>query len=288
MRTAGVLTVVLLVTAPGPTSQPALDELLRVSREYVAAYGPKVSGTLLDERYTLNEVSTGRIGVPNRIASDLILLYVNGHAMSLRDSYSVNGAKLRSAEPRLPALLAQPTVAAWDQARAYDASSQRHFLGEIVVRVNDPVLALRFLSLPPERVTFTLDGRRKLNGVDSLGLRFAEKTGDGLKYALGTRGNAFVSGRYWVEPSTGVIRQTELFVESKTETARVITTYAHAAALDTWLPSKTTEYYEQREIGGGPSQMGRAGGYGASQKFEGNAAYANPRHTPVDLTRISR
>jgi hypothetical protein len=233
------------------------------------------------------EVSTGRMQTPNRINSDLILLNVNGTAVSLRDAYAISGAKIREAQPRIPALLAEPTQAKWDQALALTRESQKHFLAETVVRLNDPLLALRFIApADPSKFTYTIEGKKKINGVETIGLRFQEIRGEHTKYVLGTRGNASVSGRFWIDPATGAIHQTEFSADSKIENARVTTTYAPAQGLDFLVPTRTVETYEERPVQGGPSAMGAATVTGQGLvKFEANAAYSNPRYSPIDLSR---
>ena len=281
----GLVAVLAAIPSVSATQEASLDDVLKAGRAYVSAYAAKVSGTVLDERYTLIDASTGRMDVPTRVSSDLVILSVNGQPIALRDAYAINGAKIREAQPRIPALLAEPTMEKWEQVRTYARESQRHFMAEIVVRLHDPMLALRFIAPEdPSKFTFSLEGRKKMDGVEVVGLRFQENRGEHTKYVLGTRGNGAVAGKFWLEPATGVIHQTEFYLESKFETGRVVVTYANAKALDMWLPSKTVENYQEREDTGGPTGMG-AGGVGRSSKLEATASYSNPRYTPIDLSK---
>ena len=289
--TKSVLTAVLAASAlatPPAQQLPSADDLRAAGRSYLSAYLPRVSGTLLDERYIILEVAGGRMQMPNRVGSDLMLLNFNGTAMALRDAYVISGAKIREAAPRLPELLSEPTQARWDLALDYDRESQQHFFAETVMRLNDPMLVLRFMSpADPSKFTYTVDGGKKLNGVDTVGLRFSEIRGDDIKYVLDTRGNASVSGRFWMDPATGAIHQTDFSADSKTEVARITVTYAPAPKLDLLLPSKTVESYEERPLPGGPRDMGKGAGSsrGGFHKFEANATYSNPRYSPVDLNK---
>jgi len=276
------------LAAPSAAQGPSAEELLAAGRSYLATYLPRVSGTLLDERYTVMDVAGGRMQIPERIGSDIILLNFNGTAMALRDAYAVGGAKTREAGPRLSELLSEPTQARWDLALTYDDESKRHFLAETIMRLNDHMLALRFMSPPaPSAFQYTVDGRQKLNGVETIGLRFAEARGIDVKYVLDTRGNAAVSGRFWIDPATGAVHKTELWADSKTEVARVTVSYAPDPRLELLLPSKTVETYEERPLPGGPREMGKGAGANSSRggfhRFEANATYSNPRYSPVDL-----
>jgi hypothetical protein len=283
MRTliaAGVVAGTLATGLAAP-QDPALDAVLAAGRAYVDGYKTRLMAVVLDERYTVIDASTGQMGVPTRVSSDLVLINNAGVPMALRDAYAINGAKIREPEPRIVALLGNPTPENADLVRAYTREAQRYFMAEIVVRMNDPLMALRFMSPEdPSKFTYAIDGRKKMDGVDVVGLRFQENRGEHTKYVLGTRGNAAVAGRFWLEPATGVIHQTEFYVESKAETGRMVVTYAHAKGIDMWVPSKSVETYQEREETGGPTGMG-AGGVSRSSKIEANAAYGNPRLMPI-------
>ena len=283
---APVLAATALAAGVSAWQQPSVDDLLKAGRSYLASYLPRVSGVLLDERYTILEVSGGRMQVPNRVSSDILLLNLNGTAMSLRDAYAISGAKIREAEPRIQKLLGEVTQSRWDQALAYNDDTQKHFLAESVARLNDPLLILRFMSPDdPAKFTYRVEGSKKLNGVETVGLRFTEIRRDGIKYVLDTRGNASVSGRFWIDPATGAIHQTDFSADSKTENARVTVVYAPVLPLNLLLPSKTIETYEERPVQGGPVPMRQGSTRGGYLKFEANAIYSNPRYSPIDLSR---
>ena len=284
MRAVSVAVFAVVAALPpslAAMQQPSADDLLKAARAYLASYAPKVSGAVLDERYTLTLLAGGRMETPNRISSDLVLINVGGTLVSLRDAYSVGGAKIREPQPRIPALLAEPTQAKWEQVQAIARESFKHFLAESVVRFNDPMLALRFVTLADtSKFTYSIEGKKKLNGVETIGVRFSENRSEGTKYVLNTRGNASVSGRFWIDPATGAIHQTDISIDSKIEASRVTVSYAPAKGFDVLLPSKTVETYEERE-GTGDG----IGSSGAMIKLEANASYVNPRHMPIDLSK---
>jgi hypothetical protein len=285
MRFAAAASGILVASSLVSAQQPAVDDVLAAGRKYVAGYLEQISGTLLEERYTLVDSSSGRMDVPTRISSDLYLMSINGSSGSLRDAFSINGAKIREAQARVDTLLAEPTAAKWEQARAWERESHKYFMAEIVLHLNDPLTVLNFMTPPePQRFTYSLDGRKKMDGAEVVGLRFEEKQGDTIKYVLGTRYNAYVSGKFWLEPATGVIHQTELYAESKYETGRTVVTYKFDKALNIWLPSKSVETYQERADGSGITGMG-AGGTGRSFRLEANASYANPRRTSLSKAR---
>jgi hypothetical protein len=280
-----VLAAVPLCTWTAPLAQaPTADGLLKAATAYLATYAPKVSGVSLEELYTITEVSSGRMSTPQRLSSDVVLLNLAGKVISLRDAYAIDNNPLRERQPRIVSLLVKPTTQTWEQAQTYAAESYRHMKSELIARLNDPTLALQFLAAENRpTLTFKLDGRKKFDGVETLGLRFQEPKNRDASYILKTRGKALASGRLWTDPSTGRIHQTELWLQSGSETVRVTVTYSRDATLDLWLPSLMLDDYQTSERTGEFSNMG-AGGYNARQAFECRGAYSNPRYTPIELS----
>lgn len=281
-----VAAVAVASAAPRAAQDPAVGALLNKGNEYLTSYVQRASGASLDESYTLTEVSSGAMTVPVRISSEIVFVNVNGRLHSMRDATAISGAKIKDAGGRLVPLLANPTQAGWQQAQQHAQEVYRYMGSELIVRMNDPMLALHFIQPPVHgRFTYRIDGRKKLNGVDTTGLRFEETRGELTKYFMGTRGNGYLTGRLWTDPATGAVHATEIWLESRTETARSNVTYAFHKDLDLLLPSKTSENYDTRPAPEGMINRGE-GGYGARQSFQVNATYANPKHTPVDLTKM--
>jgi len=262
---------------------PALADVLRAGTEYLAAYAPRISGVSLEEAYTMLDVSGGRVGGTWRLTSDVVLLNLAGKIIALRDPFAIDNNALRPREPRITALLIKPTAATWEQAQAYAAESFHRFQAGLIVTLNDPTLALQFIA--PEnqsRVSYKIDGRKRLDGVEVVGLRFQEPKTQNPSYILKTRGNAAASGRLWIDAATGRVHQTELSVESSTESARIEVTYARNPTLDLSLPASMTDTYEMTESTGGLQNMG-AGGFNSRRSFDCRASYSNPRLTPIEL-----
>ena len=209
----------------------SVNTLIERGTDYLVAYAPRVSGVILEEQYMLIEIA-GSMTTPLRIASDVVLINLNGQVIALRDPYAVDTKPLRERTPRINTLLAEPTTEGWGLAQQYWRQSQFHFRAEIVVHASEPMLALQFLApINQSKVTYRLDGQKKMNGVAVAGIRFQEPTARDKQYLLGTRGNAAASGRFWMDPATGAVHQTELWLESPSESARIQVNYGLDAAL---------------------------------------------------------
>ncbi len=274
-----VLGGLLLVTLGVVRQDPALPDLLKAGAAYVAAYATRVSATTLEEHYTLTEIAAGRMMVPKRLASDVFFLNANGQVVVLRDAYAVDTRPLRERTPRIATAVKVMTQEGLDQAHEYAKQSAHLFLSNIVLRGSDPTLAFQFLdSSNQPALTYRLDGRKKVNGVAVVGLRFQEPTERNKVYLLRTPGNAHGSGRFWIDPATGAVHQIDLFLESPTESASVSVQFAADAALGFLLPRELSGTFQERVLAGPPSS---ATPITQSRRFEVIAKYSNARQAPI-------
>lgn len=281
----GLAVIAALVNPVSAQKDPPAADVLRAATEYLATYATKVSGVTLEEAYTMLEVSGGRMANTRRITSDVALVNLDGRVLALRDPFAVDENPIRERTPRITSILAKPTQAAWDKAQEYAVESARYFQADVILRLNDPTIALQFIAPDNQmKVTYKIDGKKKFGGVETVGLRFQEPKSKAADYIVKTQGKAAATGRLWVDPATGRIHRTELTMQSDSEFVRIAVDYARDAALDLWLPSSMVDTYEITErVGTGMSNMG-AGSSGIGRlSFDCRASYTNARLTPIDL-----
>ena len=234
--------------APG-AQKPALADLLARAAEYHASFTARASGVTLDEHYIFIQVVAGRMQTPVHFLSDVVLLNVNGRMIGLRDPYALDNVPLRERKPRIVELLREPTLSSWDRAQKHAAESHFRFISEIVLALNDPAVALRFISREMQpTLTWKFEGMKKVDGVEVASLGFKETGTRETRYSLGTLGNAAASGRFFIDPSSGSVRKTELWVNSDTEAVVTTVTYAEYKPLDLWLPQKMMQNFEWKEL----------------------------------------
>ena len=291
VATAGLA---IMAATPVIGRQPALEDVLARAADYHATYVRTISGVSIDEQVQLLDVSGGKARGVIRISSDVVLVGLQGQVIALRDPYAVDTQPLREKGSRISALLgapATPTLKDWELASSYPPKGSVHFILDIQLKVNEPTSALQFISaaLQP-KLKYRLDGNKKMNGVPVVGVRFEEPTGQQHVHLLGTRSNARATGRIWIEPSTGAVHQTELWVDSKAENAIVSVKYAPHAALGLLLPTEMVDSYEEREGGGGPRQMGSGadprGSVATRVSVQSRAYYAKPAFAAIDLAKL--
>jgi hypothetical protein len=281
------------VTAQTP---PALADLLRLAAAYHATYATRVSGTSLEEKYQLIDVSGGAMRNTVAVSSDVVLVNLNNQITALRDPYAVDDRAVRKREPRITALLAAPatpTMRDWIVASDFPSESTVYFQLDVILKVSEPTTALQFISTEHQpKLAFKLDGQKKMNGVQVAALRFDETQVAERTYLLKTRGNARASGRIWVDVASGAVHQTELWAQSPGESANVTVKYGLHSALNLLLPTETSETYQERAGASGPRVMGKgATGFEPStaasvMEIQTRAYYSKATHTPIDLTKI--
>jgi hypothetical protein len=154
-----------------------------------------------------------------------------------------------------------------------------HFPLDLIVKLNEPTLALHAVSSVSQScLTYRIDGRKKVDGVETVGLRFEEPKNQQASYIFPTQGNALASGRLWVDPATGRVHRTELSLQSSTETARISVSYARDPSLDLWLPTEMYDDYSLAEPTAGMNNPN------TRRSFQNRATYSKPRLTPIELT----
>ena len=284
LATAATLGVLVTMHSTPAAQAPSVEELVSAAESYLTSYARKVSGVTLDEALMLTEMTTRSLSsIPQRLSSDLILLNVGGEILGMRDVYTVDTRALRPKETRIAQVLAEPTAITWQAAQQYSREHAVYLRANVVLWFSDPALALRCLKAQHRaRLTFKLEGSKRMNGAQVYGLGFKE-TGKDLSFSiLQMPGDPLASGRFWVEPGTGRIHQTEFWPQSDTHTARVQVQYAPDEKLGVLLPRSASHTFEAREPGFGISGTG-GGGNAARLSFESTATYSNPRYKPIDL-----
>jgi hypothetical protein len=285
------IVVALLVLGAATTAggqEPTLAQAIDKAADYVASYRARVSGAVLEELVMLIELAGPRMRVPVRLASDLVLVDTGSGLIALRDPYSIDTVALRKREPRIASELAEPTLAGWGRAQAYSREHAYHFRADVVWWGSDPTSVFRFIERGNHGLlNYKLDGRKRINGVQTMAIRFQEIKEHDKKYLLGTPGNAHSSGRLWIDPATGAIHQTELWVESTTETVRCQITYTLDKSLGLMLPQQGHQSYDLREAGSG-MLAGGTSSVGRRLSLESTVTYSNARYSKIDLSKIVR
>jgi hypothetical protein len=282
----GVAAAVLLPAMPAAQKAPALPDLLTTGANYVASYAEHLGATAADEEYLQVDIGSGRMGTPRRVNCSTVWVgLASGTIDSFRDVVALDRAPIRPKDDRLMALFQTPTAASRSSAHEMTENAVTQYLDPNLHALDQPLLALDFLrAANQERSTFKIEGLKNLKGAQVAVLKFTEKKGQ--QPLIATPEKTPASGRFWIDPADGGVRQTELMLSGDNYTQKVTVTYANNAAVSMWLP---VEMYQQSEVSGpgATDSSGRASaGYGGRQAFEGRATYTNFRHITVDTSRL--
>jgi hypothetical protein len=298
--TRTIATVALTaMTATGLSLEAQTDSLSSVLAKagaYHADYTKGVSGVSLEEQSQVREVTGDETRSVVRLSSDVVLINVNQRTVALRDIHAIDTVPTRPRTQRILQLLgapATPSLKDWNTALALPGREKAHFLLDIVLKVNEPTIALQFLATGNQpNLKFKLDGRKTMNGVSVVGVRFEETESRETKFLLGTRSNAKATGRLWIDPATGAVHQSELWVQSRgdryfTESATVTTKFAPHTTLKMLLPTETISTYEEFDASGqrGDTRDARDGS-GGRRTVELRSQYSNATFAAIDLTRL--
>jgi len=182
-----------------------------------------------------------------QLLSDYLLVSVEKEVwFAYRDIREVNGAELAGRENRVMKLLLNPSADALDQMRRLADESARYNIGSVRRTFNLPTLALLFLHPDDQRrLTFTKADETEAEGVRLWVVRYRETERPTMIH--NERGDDVpTTGRYWIEPETGRVVQTELEVTDLHYDVRgiVVVAYRPEEKIGIWMPVEMRERYD--------------------------------------------
>jgi hypothetical protein len=257
--------VVVWAWTNASASQPALSDLLASATKYVSAYEAAFSLLVSEEEY-IQEIrrplgtganlsqrnpgggidAAGGRDKRQVLKSDYMLVQLGTAAgwMPFRDTFEVNGKKLRDREDRLVSLFLSADTSRFDQGARIMAESTRYNIGNVARTVNIPTLGLMFLhSSVRERFTFALAGEEAVGGRATQRLTYREASRPTLIKT--TRGADLpLEGSLWIDAATGAIVKTTMTAADPAVRATIAVTFRADESLEIWVPSLMEEYYK--------------------------------------------
>ena len=196
-RLGKALAVLALALAfvPVAASMQSADATLQAATAYVSTFEKAFALLVSEESYVqeIRRLSGGggnlsrsnpgggiQSGATVRqqiLKSDYMLVQLGTGAgwMPFRDTFELNGSKLRDREDRLVKLFLSGDADRFDQAARVMAESTRHNIGNVTRTINIPTLALMFLHASvKDRFTFTMAGEETMGGRVVQRVRYRE------------------------------------------------------------------------------------------------------------------
>jgi hypothetical protein len=246
---AAVATATLCgIATAGGQAPPPVDALLRRAADYIDEYERQFSALVSEERYVQmsNNVLRNRL-TTRRLRSDVLLIRTKQNSwVNFRDVFEVDGRAVRDRNERLYKLFLSPTEDTLAQAKLIVEESARFNLGmqdgTLIRTLNLPTLALAFLRRElQDRLTFRTEGLKMVADNQVVQLKYVEHA---MPRMVKTIDDTPVEGKFWIEPASGRIVQTEMVLRSPANDAVIRVTYAAQPGIEVWVPASMTESYK--------------------------------------------
>lgn len=248
---AGLILAITAGVSPSISAPTPAADLVTRMREQVLRLQADAPSIVAREQYkqTVSYRRADPFGpqaASRTLISELVMVRLPGTAgwISFRDVFEVDGRRLDDREKRLVELLQNPNPSALQQARQLAEESARYNIGSLPRTINVPDIAFEYLSARhAERISFSAPGRARINGVDTMVMRFSEHTGPTILRNSEGR-DLQVSGRVWVEPDSGALVRTEVIVRDRNSAGTCTVDFAVDQRLGARVPLKMTERYD--------------------------------------------
>jgi hypothetical protein len=251
IQLAAALVAAVALSASGAEQGPELADLLGRASAYVDAYPRQVSALVCEETYVqrVNDAALEKNGFPTPLrtlrASFMLVSGSDDRFTPFRDVFEVDGVAVHDRHERLAALFAVPSTDGRAQAEALTRASARHSLSEVERTINTPMFALAFLrAANVGRSAWQDSGAALIDGQPVRLLDFRETARPALVTRDGRR-DLLSSGRFWIEPASGVVRRVRHTVFDGRHNAQVSVDFVEAATLHLWVPSRMDEVYRE-------------------------------------------
>jgi hypothetical protein len=253
MRKAIALTTWLLALGGAAAAQPPnFDAVVERLVLYAGSYADHFATVIADERYDqrTESVASTPVGGPassrsgdRTIKSDYALTRLNGEWIGYRDTYEVDGVKLRNRDDRIGRLLSD--AGSPDDVAAILDNNARFNLGSSRVsrNINIPTLVIQLLHPRNRpRFLFTDGGEETLDGRRVRRINFRERTLPTLVRRADNQDQP-VRGSVWADSTTGEIWRTNLTWE-KGPGGNIAVAYGRVPDIDPLVPLKMSEKYK--------------------------------------------
>lgn len=263
------LTVILLAVSAPFGQKPDPSGILAAAANYITKYEHDVTAVVAQEDYRQRVYSAT---LPTRhLRSDLVMIAdARWGWIEFRDVFEVDGRAVRDHDDRIAQLFLKPNPNALEQATRIVEESARFNLnppGMTFERtLNIPLQALRFLQHANQsRSQFEIAGEERADVGRLVVLRFKEQARPRL---IRSPLESPASGRFWIEPTSGVVVRSELNMRATNVSATIAVRYAPQFEPAIWLPATMNEEYR----------------FDDRTSISGDATYSNFRRFRVDVS----
>jgi hypothetical protein len=189
---------------------PDLGAIVSLASTYVVNYNVKLSAVVAEETYEQNVLPRAR-GLAaarkgRKLRSDFLLVRLPGAEdwMPFRDVFEVDGEPVRDRDDRLRKLFLEMPADARDVLQRILDEGSRYNVGSLVRNVNQPMLALKFLTPGHlDDLSLSLKGVEEVEGLKARRLDFRETGSPTVVRDLVTNRDVPSTGSFWIDEETG-------------------------------------------------------------------------------------
>lgn len=189
---------------------PDLGTIVSLASTYVANYHAQLSAVVAEETYEQNALPRAR-GLAaarqgRKLRSDFLLVRLPGADdwLPFRDVFEVDGAPVRDRDDRLRTLFLEMPADARDILQRILDEGARYNAGSLVRNVNQPMLALKFLTPGYlADLSLSLRGMEEVEGLEVRRVDFREKGSPTVVRDLVTNRDVPSTGSFWIDEDTG-------------------------------------------------------------------------------------
>lgn len=274
------LVIVSALSVTSAQEAPDAASVLRSAGAFIADYQQLASALVAEERYSQRATAErGRYTQVRRLRSD-VLVVPNPATdwVFFRDVFEVDNVAVEDRQQRLEQLFLKPDSDTLRQAARIAAAGTRYDANitgrEIRRTFNNPMSALRFLMTKNQpRSRFRRGGTSTINGTRAIEINFDEQAKPRI---LATPDGGAAFGRFWIEPTSGAVLQTEMRLETNDNRSTTYTTiraqFGREAKSGLWVPLTMDEEYRV--------------GYGIALTIQAHADYSSFRRFAVDVNTV--
>lgn len=262
-----------------------LPEVLDRAASYVVQYERDLA-TLAAHEWYVQQLRAADGNERSRLLRSEVLfvqLYPDKTWFAVRDVFEVDGRRVAERDDSLFELLSQGGTDVSTRGMAIAERSARYNLGPVIRTINLPTFALALLRPAHQpRVRFEKSAEQDVHGMRVWVVTFHEVH---LPTLIATPGGADIKsqGRFWIDPVSGRVVQTELIVggsRRRPNRARITVSFRPDPTLDLWVPSIMHESI-MPETGGGQVQNDE------SVAISGTATYEDYRRVQGALWQLA-
>ena len=231
---------------------PSIAELLTAAEKYLETFDRDSHPLFAEERSAQTQNQVGRVQENLQLRSNVLMFRDGQNPVWIRDVIERNGAPIISQPDRLMAVVkastappGAPIPILYSPMQIVAESAQQQYGGGFRA-VNQPGCALGYLRAGrPANLPFKSEGVKTIDGTKTVLLTLKDAPGDSVvPFAV-----SGVQGRFWIEPVSGRVVQTELeFIMLAVYRTMIAVRYAVDKALNIVVPVMMNDEYENRGV----------------------------------------